>query len=54
MTPRLTEETPQEPARLLKPYAAKKCRKALRRRGIKSKKIANKCKEHREKLGQHR
>src|SRR5215207_10533668 len=53
MTPRSTEEAPPEVARLLKAYEAKKCRKALGRRSIKSR-ISRKGKDSSEKLGRHR
>src|SRR5215204_5862604 len=47
-----TEETPQEAARLLKAYEAKKCRKALGRPSIKSR-MSRKGKDRSEKLGRH-
>jgi hypothetical protein len=47
-----TEETPQEAARLLKAYEAKKCRKALGRPSIKSR-MSRKGKDSSEKLGRH-
>jgi hypothetical protein len=53
MTPRSTEEAPPEGARLLKAYEAKKCRKALGRRSIKSR-MSRKGKDRSEKLGRHR
>src|SRR5215218_7169056 len=53
MTPRSTEEALPEVARLLKPYEAKKCRKSLGRRSIKSP-ISRKGKDSSEKLGRHR
>ena len=53
MTPRSTEEAPPEVARLLKAYEAKKCRKALGRRSIKSR-MSRKGKDSSEKLGRHR
>jgi transposase len=53
MTPRSTEEALPEAARLLKPYEAKKCRKSLGRRSIKSR-MSRKGKDSSEKLGRHR